>query len=130
MTDARGNVTETEYQISDRTITTKDALGNKTVSIYDELGRIQTMQQVGAETRTTRYEYDVLTNKNTVYRPEGVTEVTKFDSIGNKKAMTTVVRGVAQTTKYDYDGLRNITQMTDAEGNTQRFLIQQPGMGN
>jgi RHS repeat-associated protein len=124
--DANHNITEYEYQAASRTITTKNAEGERTVSVYDQLGRIQTVTQQGdltttSDDRITSYEYNLANNTTTVHSPTGLVEITQLDSVGNIKSVIKVVNGVSQTTGYDYDGLNHVIKMTDAEGNTQVF---------
>jgi hypothetical protein len=74
-------------------------------AIYDRLGRISTVTQQGDlntaddvreafpwGNRVTAYTYDLVNNTTTVHRPEGVVEVTKLDSVGHVKSVTTTVK--------------------------------------
>jgi RHS repeat-associated protein len=122
--DANHHLTQYDYDPTFRTVTRKDALNNLTIATYDNLGRIQQLNQLGALptlNRTTSYDYDLTTNTTTVTRPEGIVEITHSDSVGNVTEIQTTVKGIIHLTKYEHDGLKHLTKITDADSNTQTF---------
>jgi hypothetical protein len=74
--DALHQITKYDYAPLDRQLTiTTDGLPDKTIIVYDKLGRVkqQTMKGVSsADDRLTTYTYDDINNTTTVDRPEGV----------------------------------------------------------
>jgi YD repeat-containing protein len=109
--DAKGNYIKIEHDISNRTETVTDRLGNITIYGYDERGRVTSETKfVGGESIETQYEY------NDPYYPDNPSKVTDpcgneteyvYDSDGRTTRVTGPLNNVTDN-EYDYNG--NLTR--------------------
>lgn len=128
---AEGHPTGYTYDADGNGDVVTDALGRKTDSDYDPLGRLaKTLQDVGGINAKTEFKYDAQDrlvrvtdpkNLNTDYGYNGFGDLVRlsspdtgvstytYDSAGNRKTATDA-RGITQT--YSYDALNRVTSIS------------------
>ncbi|WP_299589288.1 RHS repeat domain-containing protein, partial [uncultured Microbulbifer sp.] len=118
-TDARGYSTDYAYDRLGRLVTQTDALAQQTHLSYDAFGRVLT--RTDALDRSTRYEYDDANRSQTVTTPEGVQTRTVSNVHGETFEVSIKVGDSwLRQARYDYDTQGNLTDTTDALGNSAR----------
>ena len=86
MTDAKGQITQYNYDALNNLLATTDALG-----------------------RVTRFEYDALNRMIKRILPLGMSELYTYDQVGN---LATRTNFAGKQTSYDYDSLNRLTTKT------------------
>ncbi|WP_444908173.1 hypothetical protein ACJJIR_09665 [Microbulbifer sp. SSSA008] len=118
-TDARGYSTHYAYDRLGQLLTQTDALAQQTHLSYDAFGRVLT--RTDALNRSTRYEYDDANRSQTVTTPEGVQTRTVSNVHGETFEVSIKVGDSwLRQARYDYDTQGNLTDTTDALGNSAR----------
>ncbi|WP_444908343.1 hypothetical protein ACJJIR_10590 [Microbulbifer sp. SSSA008] len=118
-TDARGYSTDYAYDRLGQLLTQTDALAQQTHLSYDAFGRVLT--RTDALNRSTRYEYDDANRSQTVTTPEGVQTRTVSNVHGETFEVSIKVGDSwLRQARYDYDTQGNLTDTTDALGNSAR----------
>ncbi len=98
------------------------ALPLRTRYAYDPLKRVSSVENAVGE---TEYAYDDW--KTTVTDALGRAKDLVKDAYGNLASVVEHVGGSSQTTAYEYDGNKNLTKITDAQGNIRDFAYD--GLG-
>jgi RHS repeat-associated protein len=111
--DPEGHVTTYTYDANCNLIETKDAVGTRTVMMYDSRGMLLTTTRAAGTLleNITRYTYDYLGNLTVTRDPLGNEARQEYDAAGNV-ILSTDAEG--RTTTYEYDDLNRLTSVTDA----------------
>ncbi|MFA0812390.1 hypothetical protein [Microbulbifer epialgicus] len=118
-TDARGFSTDYAYDRLGQLVTQTNALEQQTHLSYDAFGRVLT--RTDALNRSTRYEYDDASRSQVVTTPEGV-QTRTVNNIHGETFEVSIKVGDSwlRQVRYDYDTQGNLTDTTDALGNSAR----------
>lgn len=101
-TDAAGNTTGYEYDLSTRTTTVTNPDGGRDVFRYDVLGLL--LSQTDALGRTTTYTYDL--DRNLLSETNALGQVTRYtyDEDGNQTSVTDPQGNISRVTYNDFGG--------------------------
>jgi RHS repeat-associated protein len=130
VTDARGLVTRTEYDLDRRPLQITYPDGATVRYSYDaHYGQItQLIDEVGVE---TRYQYDaqghVIERLEAAGRPEARRTTWTYDALGQRLTETVGDGATATTTTWSYDTWGNVATQTDPLGYTQRYTANAQG---
>lgn len=92
-----------------------DFAGNKTVNVYDPLGRLT--KSINAEGKEKKYTYDGLGNLSSQTDEIGITTFTEYDELGRMVVEKTPFEDYDYSeVKNYYDNVGNLTQTIDSEG--------------
>lgn len=142
-TDARGNVSRTEYNAGGLVVATVDPLGRRTAFEYNPRGLLSktsfpdgsseshTYDANGNKSSTTdrqgrvvRFEYDALDRLTKTISPDGSSVVNEYDAAG-RLVGTIDARG--QRTTFKYDAASRLIAVLDAEGNETSYAYDANG---
>lgn len=109
-------------RIAQQTFNNADVLVQTQTAVFDELSRM--INQIGADSQTTVYGYDVNGNNTSVISPKGAAATTtqSFDALNRLITIQDPINGASSLTEYNYDDQSNLTQVTDAEGNVTTYV--------
>jgi RHS repeat-associated protein len=124
--DARGNTTFYGYEencgCAGRRTTVTNALGQVTISKYDEVGNL--VQTIDALGRTNTFVYDELNRRRTVLFPDGTAQGTTYDALSRRIAETDQS---FNTTWFGYDALGRLLAVTNQLGHVTRYEYNEQG---
>ena len=140
-TDAAGNEWKSEYNLEGELLKELDPEGLETLYEYDLRGRVI---KENTDNLATSYEYDRAGNLTNITFADGTTDERLYDGNGNMTGRTTggvqfsfeydsldrltEVKRAGQTIKiYEYDKVGNRIAVTDALGNTSRYIRSKAG---
>lgn len=141
--DAFNKTNSISRNLTTRTETVTDRLGNQTIHVYDERGNvISSTDSAGTTSRSydaddnllsetnalgfaTSYSYDGSGNRLSVTDPLG--KITRFTYDGNGNVLT-ITNALGKATVMEYDGDGNLTKSTDANGKVTGYTYD--GNGN
>ena len=112
ITDPSGNTTTINYDANGNPTEVVDALGNKSIQVFNAQGQLTNITD--ALGNTTTFTYDSKGNLATTTDPLRNTTSLTTDAAGNVIS-TTDANG--NTTQFVYDTLNRLTRVTDANGN-------------
>jgi RHS repeat-associated protein len=133
LTDARGNPTVFEYDLSGRLVKETSPMGYSKSYAYDPSGNRLTLTDEKGE--ITLYSYDPLNRLRSIRYPDGDTTAFDYDNRGNltqaanqnisytfthdlNNRMTGVSDSLGRSILYQYDALGKRTRMTGPDGKT------------
>lgn len=122
VTDIAPHSTTFYYDELNRVIKVVDALGNETLTSYDENGNLET--RTDPLGRVTAYEYDALNRLIGTTDPNGGVTETFYDEGGGRIA---TVDALGKTTTYTYDDTGRLIATTDPLGRVTRTEYDQYG---
>ncbi len=112
VTDAAGNITQFDHDLSNNKETITDPLKNVTVHFYDERGNITTT--IDPLNHMTSRTYDDNNNVITTTDANNYTTTNTYDPVTQQLASTTDPLG--HTVQFAYNGFGQIAMSTDARG--------------
>ena len=110
--DALGNRVQTQVQTGSAQV-----LSNSRAT-FDTLGRLFT--QIGADNRTTSYQYDSNSNLTKITDPRSAVTQKAYDGLNRVLRTTNALNGV---TALSYDGQDNVTQVTDPRNIATTYTV-------
>lgn len=133
--DPAGRVTRAEYDVLNRpvTVTVNSVQGggapdeNQTsLSVYDELGRVEAQVQLSGTERitTTAYAYDALGQQTAITDAEGNATYLAYDALGQQ---TQVTDAEGNATQNEYDAAGRLSAVTGALPGTTRYVYDALG---
>lgn len=122
--DERGNRQEFIYDDAHGRTIERNALGQDTIKIYDQAGRlISVTDPLG---HTTRYELDALGRTvQTIYADGTSTSVT-YDPVG-PETISSSMDQLGRTTHFEYDALAHLTAVIDPMGQRTEYTYDEMG---
>jgi len=124
-TDARGNDTDTTYDVANRVTKVEEpsvpisgggSARPTTQKGYDKNGNVTSLTDPNGH--ATSNSYDPLNRLLATTDAEGIVVSNEYDEVGNR---TAVIDGKSQRTEFAYDGLNRLTLVTDALGKSTAF---------
>ena len=109
--DANGNRIAMQHDLTGRTETVTDRMGNPTIHTYDDMGNVTAT--IDAQGNTTKYSYDNLGNKLSETNALGYTTSYTYDAQGNQ---TSVTDALGNVTRFEYNPRGQMTLEIDAKG--------------
>lgn len=120
-----GSYTSASYDDRNRTTTSKDEFGHKTVKTYDNLGQLNRTQEYNyTRTFETRTAYDAVGNLVTVRASNGQVTRMTYDTL-NRLTRTTYDDGLSDQATYDDSG--RIISQADRSSNIRTSLYDSAG---
>lgn len=105
-------VSKTVYDASGQVIETEDPLGNKTLNVYDQLGRLA--KTTAPNTGVTKFTYNLNGDQLSVTNANGARSEGTYDFLGRKVTTTAIERmpAAAHVTTYGYDTAGRLASVT------------------
>jgi RHS repeat-associated protein len=110
------------YDAADRLVSTQDALGNRTTTVYDSGGNVQAT--VDPNGNRVTYTYDARNRPVEARDPLGNRTTFVLDGAGNR---TTVVDPLGKRTTTTFDALDRAVQVQDARGGLTTLVFDEAG---